>query len=782
MKSVFRIAVRELVEHALRSGDIEFGFLSTTRPVEGIRAHQRVQKARPDNYLSEISVSYHVETEQFLVEVRGRIDGVYCDLESSKPEMVIIDEIKSTSRDLDRLQEDGNPVHWAQAKCYAYIYAAEEGLDEVGVQLTYYHLESGRMREFLRAFTLEELKRDFDGFIERYLEWAKEVAVWSGVRDESIRRLDFPFASYRRGQRQMAVDVYRTIRNSGQLIVQAATGIGKTMAALFPAVKAIGEGHSEKIFYLTARTTGRKAAQKALDELKQRGLRAKSITLTAKDKICFNPDSLCSAEECEFAKGHYDRIGEAMKCLFETDSHTREVIEDNAKRYRVCPFEFSLDLTLWGDCIICDYNYAFDPRVYLRRFFLEARGDYTFLVDEAHNLVDRSREMFSAEIRKQPFLDLRRRIKGELPRVHKSMGKINAWMVKARKKCEEEGDSLSEKNPPSDLFPLLRDFAVFSERWLSLNLRTDCREELLDLYFTVTGLLRVADQYDESYVTCFAREKSDLSLKLFCLDPSGQLREALKRCGAAVFYSATMTPSDYFKDLLGCERLAGRLVLPSPFPAENLGLFIADGISTLYRQRERTKQKVADAILAMVEHKKGNYLMYFPSYEYMTLVYDALCERKLELETVIQTPAMGEAERDAFLERFAQENKRTLVGFAVMGGIFGEGIDLVGDRLSGVAVVGVGLPGISMETELIRDYFTRLSDTGFEYAYLFPGINRVLQAAGRVIRTDSDRGVVLLIDQRFSTPRYRSLLPAEWRPVRARHEEQLEAGLGRFWG
>jgi len=781
MKRQYKIAVRELVGYVLRSGDLELEFLGAKRSLEGIRAHQKVQQSRPDNYVSELSVSYQVETEQFLLEINGRIDGIYHDVDSKKPEMVIIDEIKSTTRDLDLLEKEENRVHWAQVKCYAYIYAADKGLDEIGTQLTYYHLESGAIRELRREFTFDELEKDFQDFIEQYLEWANEVSEWGHMRDESIRKLDFPFLSYRPGQRRMAVDVYKTIRDNGQLIVQAATGIGKTMAAVFPAIKAIAEGLNGKIFYLTARTTGRKVAEKALDVLRDRGLRIKSVTLTAKDKICFNPDSLCSAEECEFAKGHYDRIGEAMKSLFQEDAHTREVIEQTAMKFRVCPFEFSLDLALWVDSIICDYNYAFDPKVNLRRFFLETNDNYTFLVDEAHNLVDRSREMFSAEIQKQPFLNIRRKIKKELPRIYKSMGKINSRLVRARKKCEENGEALSEKELPIDLLPLLRDFISYTEQWLSLNLRTSYREELLDLYFAVTGFLRVADQYDESYVTCFEKNKKDLRLKLFCMDPSGQLKEALKRCKAVVFYSATMTPSNYFQKILGCEESAARLTMSSPFPPENLGLFIAGGISTLYRQRENTKSMVADTILAMIEHKKGNYLLYFPSYAYMSLVYASVCEKNRELETIIQTPGMTEPERDAFLERFVQENKDTLAGFAVMGGIFGEGIDLVGDRLSGVAIIGVGLPGISMESELIRDHFTGLNGAGFEYAYLFPGINRVLQAAGRVIRTDSDRGVVLLIDQRFSTSRYKSLFPAEWRPVRIGNENQLEEGVQRFW-
>ncbi|MEE8397445.1 MAG: ATP-dependent DNA helicase, partial [Desulfobacterales bacterium] len=616
----------------------------------------------------------------------------------------------------------------------------------------------------------------------RYLEWADNIFQWYETRDESIAPLSFPFATYRPGQRQMAVDTYRTIRDKDQLIVQAATGIGKTMAAIFPAVKAIAEKLHEKIFYLTARTTGRAAAEKALDELRTRGLQIKSLTLTAKDKICFSPDSRCTADECTFAKGYYDRIDDALKDMFSCDGFTRERVEAIARTHQVCPFEFSLDLALWMDCIICDYNYAFDPKVYLRRFFAEGGGAYTFCIDEAHNLVDRSREMFSAEITKQPFLDLRRKLRHELPHIHKRMGKVNAWMVKARKKCDASGGALAEPDCPNGLLPLLGYFLYDTERWLSFNLKTAFREDLLDLYFSVSGFVRVADQYNQRYATCYETTGKDLRLKLFCMDPSEQMESALKRCQAAVFFSATMTPIDYFIKILGCDVSTENRIIGSPFPEDNLGLFVADRVSTFYRDRDRTKQMVTGAILTLVNERKGNYLVFFPSYAYMDMIYSVFCEKTPDMKTIHQTPGMSEPERDAFLDQFSREHADTTVGFAVMGGIFGEGIDLVGDRLSGVAIIGVGLPGISLENDLIRDYFATETGTGFEYAYLYPGINRVLQAAGRVIRTSRDRGVVLLIDQRFSTFRYRSLFPATWRPVKVQDEEQLAGGVKVFWG
>jgi DNA excision repair protein ERCC-2 len=776
LKKTLKIAVRDLVAHVLRSGDLSFEFLSSARPVDAIRIHQKIQQSRPANYSAEVAVSHLIETELFKLTIGGRVDGIYRDSDD-----VLIEEIKTTTRNLNYFEDHENPIHWGQVKAYAYIYALDQDLGALDAQLTYYQVDTGEIRNFKKHFKLTDLEAFFQDLVANYLKWAATIVHWEVLRDESIRKIEFPFDKYRPGQREMAVGVYRTIKHNGQQLIQAATGIGKTMAAIFPAVKALGEGLTTKIFYLTARTTGRFAAEYALEELRHAGLKLKSLTITAKDKTCFKPDSACNPEECEFARGHFDRIDGALSDMFGRDAFTRAAVEQVARDHRVCPFEFALELALWADCIICDYNYAFDPRVYLRRFFLEENGDYTFLIDEAHNLVDRSREMFSAEIHKQPLLDVRRAIRQDLPHVFKSLGKINSWMIKARKKCEESATALHEKESPENLFPLLRGFLRITERWLSRNLKTAFREQLLDLFFAISGFIRVAEQYDDCYVTCYEKIKKDVKLKLFCLDPSSQLENALTRCQAAVFFSATMTPMDYFKNILGCDANAAGLILPSPFPVENLKLFVYDRVSTLYRQRDNTKEQVAQAISSLVSQKTGNYLIFFPSYEYMMMVCDVFQSGGPDGEVIIQAPGMSEHEREEFLNRFGKENHRSLIGFAVMGGIFGEGIDLVGDRLSGAVVVGVGLPGISLEKELIRDYFAVHHNTGFEYAYQYPGINRVLQAAGRVIRTETDRGVVLLIDQRYGTYRYRSLMPSEWKPKKIKSLSQFAEDLHKFW-
>ena len=779
MKSELRISVRDLVEYGCRAGDLDSEFSGVRRAVDAIRAHQRIQRSRPAGYRAEVPVAYRVDAEDFDLHIGGRIDGVYT-RGGGAPESVI-DEIKTVTRWPDSDDPPENPMHWGQAKVYGFMYALRHGLPELVIQLTYCHLDTGEIREYRRKTSFADLKDFVEELIDEYLEWARTVMNWHRLRDESIRSLVFPFPAYRPGQRRMAIETYRAVQAGDQLIMQAATGIGKTMAVVFASLKSIADGLTDKIFYLTARTTGQSAAENAIAVLGQRGLRLKSLTLTAKEKICFSPGSACNGEECEFARGYYDRRNAAVRDIFLRDATTRPRLESACARHRLCPFALSLELALYTDCIICDYNYAFDPRVYLRRFFQETQDRYTFLVDEAHNLVDRAREMFSAELRKKSFLQLRAAVKSDLPDLYTKLGKVNKWMLQTRKAAPEKRRNWAERQPPEGLEGLLRPIVASMEKWLVRNTKTEFRDSLLDLFFEINSFLRVTERYDEAYVTCYDRGARDLRLKLYCVDPAGPVGEALNRCESAVFFSATMTPPDYFKTVFGCRDSAAAFKLPSPFAVENLKVFVADRISTLYRQREETAAAVADVLIALVDRKKGNYLLFFPSYRYMQMVHDICRYRCADMDIVVQSPDMSEEDRIAFLGRFARNDTETLVGFAVMGGIFGEAIDLVGDRLCGAAIVGVGLPAVSLEREVIREYYAQRIRAGFEFAYLYPGINRVLQAAGRVIRSENDRGTVVLIDRRFGTYRYRSMLPPEWNPTPIAGAEDLRTQLSDFW-
>ena len=777
MKKLIKISVRAFVEHLLRQGDLSsvFDLSSRTSGYSGLRAHQKIQKSRPDTYHSEVPVFYRIDNESLTLDIQGRIDGVYRQNGS-----VVIEEIKTTRRDLDNFIAEQNSLHWAQVKTYAAMYSLENNIDNIQAQLTYCQLETGEIKTFFQEISNEELHLFFLDLASQYLDWMERIESWQSARSEAILNANFPYSSFRLGQLQMVEDVSHTIQNQEQMIIQAPTGTGKTIAALFPAVKALAQGHVEKIFYLTARTTGRVIAEKTLMKLNTKNLQIKFVTLTAKEKICFNPDKNCTSEECPYAKGYYDRLAEARESLFRQDEFTRETILEIAEFYEICPFEFSLDLSLWVDCVICDVNYAFDPRVYLRRFFLESSLNCTFLIDEAHNLVDRSREMFSARITKGGFLELRRKLDNKKSEIYTLIGEINNTLLERKQALGDEVYAW-DKDCPEDLLSLLKRLVLSLERKVTANPQSSLNQILLDHYFEVNWFCKVADMYDDNYVTCLEQKGRDLTVKLFCVDPSTHLSAALERTNSAVLFSATITPMSYFAQILGCREDVQKRILPSPFPPENLCLLASKSVSTLYRHRSHTKNDLAKTIGSLVNAKKGNYLVFFPSYAYMDMVFP-LYEQLFPHHTMlVQTQGMGEDERLLFLEHFSYENNNTLVGFVVMGGIFGEGIDLMGDRLSGAVVVGVGLPGLSLERELIRVHFEEKQMPGFNYSYLYPGMNRVFQAAGRVIRSEEDRGAILLVDTRYSLPQYASLFPSDWQVRFVRNKEQMGHILDEFW-
>jgi len=608
-KKIISISVRDLVGFVLRSGDLSIMFRGSARTTSlaGIRAHQKIQKSRPPDYDEEVPVSYLYQTESHDLFLQGRMDGVY-----EQDDKIVIEEIKTTNRELDLFCDDQNALHWGQLKTYAALYAIEHDLASVMTRLTYYRIEKAETKSFFKEFQTEELIAFVETIVKRYLTWIEKIEDWHTTRNSLIKASDFPFPSYRKGQEQMAQDVYEAIINHAQLILQAPTGIGKTVATLYPAIQAMAEEHTQKIFYLTARTTGRVIAEKTLSELKSRGLRVKAVTITAREKICFNPDKSCTPEECDFARGFYDRINGAVEQFFSCDSFTMETIKEAALRHKICPFEYSLELALWADCIICDMNYAFDPRAYLKQFFLDNPAEYTFLIDEAHNLVDRSREMFSASLNKSSFLKLRRLLKSKQSEVHKVAGKINAQLLDYMKNCEHEGHFIHEGKEPEDLMSLLIPFTHSLERWLLANPRSPLAKSTQDLYFEIVHFLRIADQFDTHYTTYYLQNGKEFTVKLFCIDPSEQLKEAMKRAASAVLFSATMTPLSYFSQILGCDESADKKTAPSPFPPENLCILSTSSISTFYRQRARTKNLLTRLIGSFVTARKGNYLIFFP--------------------------------------------------------------------------------------------------------------------------------------------------------------------------
>lgn len=773
--TVIYISVRDLVERFVRAGDLTSGVFIPDRATAAIALHQRIQHSRPEAYEPEVVISHTCESGPWSIHLSGRIDGIF-----RYADRMVLEEIKTTIRNPKDSEDGENPHHWAQLKVYAYMLSMEHDLESVDTCLTYARLYSNDTWEIQRTFSHSDLEAFFSPLISRLVQHTEGIQHFQNLRDRSIGSLRFPFKECRRGQQRMMEEVFQVIVDKGQLFVQAPTGIGKTMAVILPALKTLSQGNIDRMFYLTARSTGKQVAEEAFTILMSQGLRLKTVTLTAKEKICFHADAECDRDECDFAKGYHDRIDEAVTRAFETDCLSRDVIEKFARQYRVCPFELSLELSELADCIICDYNYVFDPQANLRRFFARPREAYLFLVDEAHNLVDRSREMFSADIRKQTFLDVRRQVKKALPDVYHALTRVNTCLLRFMKASPDTVQAFAETELPEDLCLALGEFIKACEKWLALNRDAFFREALLELYFGVTRFLKVRELFDASYAVCCERFAKDFRVRLFCIDPSGSLRRVLEKGRATIFFSATLTPTEYFQKTFGCGEASSGLVLSSPFPRENLCVMVSN-TSTLFRNRHNTRELVAGLIQSLVSQKVGNYLIFFPSYSYMTMVVKSFRTLFPGFRTLVQTPRLTEVDREAFLQEFSRHNSSTLVGFAVMGGVFGEGIDLVGDRLTGAAVVGVGMPPPNLERELINAYFAELYDAGYEFAYIFPGFNKVLQASGRVIRSETDRGAVLLIDRRFTSRNYQSMFPDDWNTNHVRNPGDISQVLQHFW-
>lgn len=762
------LPVRRVVEHILRCGDIDSRYVDASAVPEGAKAHRKLQKSMGGDYQSEVKLRLDTLAGDIPVTLTGRADGMF----TSPDGITTIDEIKTTTLPLDRLYEQ-RALHYGQAKCYAHMWlcSQETPPKNIVVRLTYYHLETEETRYYTETYTADELAAFTDKLLFDYAVWLRWEREWQILRDTSIKSLSFPFDSYRKGQRELAVGAYRAIENSRKLYVQAPTGIGKTLSTLFPSVKAVSEGKAGKLFYLTAKTVTREVAENAVALMCEKGLRFKSVTLRAKDKLCFCDETICTPEHCTYAKGHYDRINTALLSVLKGgDIVTAAVIEDAARRYRVCPFELSLDVALWCDAVICDYNHVFDPVVYLRRFFNDEGGDYVFLIDEAHNLAGRVREMYTAELNKSTFYRLGKALKDKTPHakaLRRAINKINAHLLSVRKELDNNANHVADK-PDAAFTELAEAFAINAGEWLKIESGRPhpMQGDVLSLYFETLSYLDAIERFNERYCAITEIFDSDVKVTLFCLDPSAIITECLKRAKASVLFSATLTPLPYYRDILGGDENDAVLSLPSPYDAERLLLIAHKGISTKYAVRERSYEPIADVIHTAISRKRGNYIVYFPSYSYMRRVHEAFCKRYPDILTVMQDSGMDEETRADFLRRFDAENIDTLVGFCVLGGIFSEGIDLQGERLIGTVIVGVGLPGISLRQDLIRDYFERTRGAGYDYSYVFPGMNKVLQAAGRVIRGESDYGLVLLIDSRYATPQYRGLFPSHWSHMR----------------
>ena len=778
-----RISVRNLVEFILRSGDLDNSSGTSgdkEAMLKGGRLHRKIQRSMKGDYQAEVSLKKESEYNDVVIQVEGRADGIF-----TEDGAVYIDEIKGTYGNVQAMDMP-IPVHRAQAMCYGLIWGEKERISEIHIQMTYAHLETEETRRFREDFSIEELKGWYQKLLDAYHKWIAYSLNWKKERNASMKDLQFPFP-YREGQRDIVSGVYHTVSSGKTLFVQAPTGVGKTMSAIFPSVRAIGEGKGETLFYLTAKTITGTVAQEAFHILREKGLKFKVTAITAKEKLCFQDTPECTPEKCPYAKGHFDRVNDAVYELWTTEEvYSREVIRAHAEKWQVCPFEMCLDLSIWVDGIICDYNYVFDPNVHLKRFFGEnISGDYIFLIDEAHNLVERGREMYSAGISRQSLVALRKKIRKRFSKLARTLDKANRQMMELEENLAETGKGYQVLSNPGVLpITFLTISGELEEILEEKELEEELRREILEFYFIVRDFLNVSELVDENYVVYTENSAEEgFRLRLFCVNPAENLGEYLKKGKSAIFFSATMFPMLYYRELLTTDRDAYGIYVQSPFPKENRRILIGSDVSSRYTRRNRAEyQKIAGYIARCVWQRQGNYMVFFPSYRLMEDVLQVY-EEEFSVDwvrCVCQTPDMTEQEREGFLEEF-QEREGTLVGFCVLGGIFSEGVDLTGESLIGAVIVGTGLPQIGSQREILKEYYDKKNHCGFDYAYRYPGMNKVLQAAGRVIRTKEDKGVILLLDDRFWDRDYQEIFPREWQDRTGCRLDTVEGAVETFW-
>lgn len=756
-KITIRESVRNLVEFCLKKGDIDNRFSGNARATEGIRAHQKLQDDNEkiyENYEKEVYLTYEFEMNKSIINIEGRADGIIIEQDKT-----IIEEIKSTYKGFAYI-DDSNEVHWAQAKVYALIYGKQNELKDIYIRLSYMQLETNEIKSFEKRFTIEELEKFTLGLLNEYEKFSVLIFEQKSARNNSIKSLGFPFEKYREGQRKLINIAYQTIKEKEMLFAQAPTGIGKTISTIFPSVKALGEGIGEKIIYLTAKTINRQVAEQTFEKLRQHGLKFKSIIITAKEKICTNEIFDCNPEKCIYARDYYGKVKKVMLSILQNEDRiSSEILQKYAKKYKVCSFELSLDLCIYCDGIIGDYNYIFDPRASLDRI-LESKGNIV-LIDEAHNLIDRSRNMYSASLCKSQILSCKKLTKGKLNKIHSILGKLNSFFIDLRNECDHKDvEWFYEQDSPKELIKYLQLYLKESEEILVRGNRFEGYEEILQLYFDINAFTSTMQLYDENYRTCIEKTSQELKLTLYCVNPSKNLKEYLAKCYSVIFFSATISPIKYYVSMLGGNDGTYRLKLPSPFKKDNLKVYVSS-INIRYTYRQKTLQIVKNKICDFVSEKVGNYMVFAPSYTYMELLYDEMEKYGIEgFELIKQKQNMNEEEKSEVLRSFKTSNN--LLMFCVLGGMFSEGIDLPDEQLIGSIIIGVGYPMIDMKNEIIKDFY---KENGYDYAYVFPGINKVQQAVGRVIRTETDTGRVMLIDDRYITNKYKILLPNEWYPI-----------------
>ena len=778
MAVYYSLSVHQFVDFLLRAGDIDNRIYNQETMGLGSKLHAAFQESQGRDYLSEVALSGMVEVESGTIVLQGRSDGII--VGGAYP---IIDEIKSTVQDLHVFASVQEAWHLGQALTYAYLYLKQKGGEKIGIRLTYLS-QVGKDR-YVRDFvySAEEVYSHIENLAREYIAYMADDRDHVSSRDASTKELKFPFGEFRKGQRELSRLVYGAIDKRRILFAEAPTGIGKTMATLFPSVKSFSKGRVDRIFYLTAKSTGANAAYDAVTGLREAGLDVRDSFLMAKEKICLTPGASCNPDECPYAKDYYTKLkgalAKAKKELtrFEPGAITQFCIHEG-----LCPFEFQLDLSLSSDIIVADYNYFFDPMVYLERYFDEGvdSSTYVCLIDEAHNLVKRSRDMYSVTLSEQDCAAAAKALKGD---AYKSLRNALNKVKKALKDLSEE-----ETGIPLALEKSLESYKRAKQKEDKKEQEGKSEEKAKEkpgqAYMEFSREIsrwNTISQFDlEEDYHLRIHEGAHPSITLYCLDPSPYLMDCFLRVRSAILFSATLTPMSYYQESLTGSENHGSLLLSSPFPRENFKVMVHPRVTTRYKVRDRFYGEVASCLSSFVNAKMGNYFLYFPSYEYMEKVAPLL--RFKDADVHIQERAMGDRDRQIFLSNFLPNPSKTNVGLLVLGGAFSEGIDLVDDRLIGVGIVGIGLPQVGDDTEDLRAYYEKTKGEGYPYAYLYPGINKVFQALGRVIRSESDVGAALLMDERFLSGDFRESLERLYPQLEVvMDESEIKDSLSRFY-
>lgn len=771
-KRVISISIRDLIEFSMSKGDLKVGFIGRSRARQGTKIHQEIQKSRPENYQSEVSLKQELEFAEVTILLQGRIDGIF---QGEKP---VIEEIKSTAKDLRILEENPNEMHLAQLKIYAYIYCLQNNLNEIITNLTYCTLKEKEILILENRFTFADLHTFTYEIVTQFAHLTSKVVKKQKERDVSLNLLDFPF-EFRKFQKEMATEVFLSVKNRKNLFLNAPTGIGKTIGTIFPVLKAIPDLQPEKIFYLTARNTGKKAPLKALEILKKHNndLHLSFIEITAKETICFLDEKNCDPEVCPYARDFFGKLRKALDYGIQFEDFSRLEIEKIAMKFELCPFELSLELSLFCDFVIMDYNYVFDPRASLQRYFDNPSSRFIFLIDEAHHLPERVQSMYSLNISKQNILENRRNLKTH-KKLYIKLTELNKFLLNI-KKSQLVQNQIMEK-PDSEFIKLIRKLVNYLEGYLETLDKSPQFNLILDLYFDFLAFLKLESLFDENFKFYYSKKgKSEITANILCLNPAPQIIEKTKSVISKINFSATLYPVQYFKKLCGFSAKTDKFIsFENPFPAQNQLILIDKTVKTTYKERDKYFEKIGNHIKKYIQHKSGNYLIFFPSFKFLNSVLESNDWSYFDLK--IQNSNMEPEEREQFIKDFSIKSNN--VGFVVMGGIFSEGIDLVGKRLIGAMIVGVGLPMLSYENNLIKEYFSEIKENGFAFAYQFPGFNKVLQSAGRVIRTSTDRGIIVLLDERFSFHYYRKIFPLHWSDYTVyENTKQIEQKIEKFW-